>query len=419
MNASENTTSSIQLNVQNPAALEAALQISLNKTYVAKPSISDAQLAGIVLAFLGVFFIVIALTYCICPVEILATLFGVCPKFYTLCPCKSGVKTNKQYKLFVSYNKSSEHWIRNQLVPFLDTKYLKSEYFLHYGEENKSHETFGELIKEKMENSCFIMMVLSDSFLINEWENKDYREHLKSLIVKVSKNSEEKTRFICIQLSSVYDEEMDEYVRDILQIPQFISLEAGEFYFWKKLGYFLYVNRDGSERILPVNKLKNDEITLTTRDKVRPNDLLYYKPHKIKAPIVHLPSLDSRTPVARKIKFKNNKEKFDNSDESLHSPSDYTSELVQKSILDQIARKKHSASEIVINLDKPITDNDLMSKNQNPLHQPVIVKTSDRKFKLAISDSDNNYRVIQNNNGFVNRNMPRLLSDDSNVDSSS
>ena len=179
------------------------------------------------------------------------------------------------------------------------------------------------------------------------------------------------------------------------------------------------MNRDGSERILPVNKLKSDEITLTTRDKVRPNDLLYYKPHKIKAPIVHLPSLDSRTPVAKRIKLKNNKEKFDHSNESLHSPSDYTSELVQKSILDQIARKKHSASEIVINLDKPIAGNDLMNKNQNPPHQPVIVKTSDKKFKLAISDSDNNYRVLQNSHGFVNKNKPRLLSDDSNVDSSS
>lgn len=94
----------------------------------------------------------------------------------------------------------------------------------------------------------------------------------------------ERTRFICVQLHDVCDEEVDEYFVDKLQIPQFVSLEDDEFMFWTKLGYHLYTN-DSEDRVLPVvssSKYYAD-------DDDRPNDDIDFDRYNINRPIIHLP----------------------------------------------------------------------------------------------------------------------------------
>ena len=260
-----NTPSALQGNqsVQNPSALlgnQQQLQQTANQTV--STSLTNPQIAGVTLAFLGALFLFILLLYCICPIEILACLFDLFPFFHTCCPCKSGVVSNKYYDVFISYNKSSEYWIRNQLVPFFRREKPHDRYYLQHerdNPDNKGHR-FGSFTKNKMNNSSTILLVLCDSYLMKEWSNPGFRTHLRTLLTKPPSGKNSRTRFICIQLHDVSDEEVDEHIRDKLQLPQFISLEAGEFFFWKKLEYFLHVNKsnDGGA-VSPVDLSESPE----------------------------------------------------------------------------------------------------------------------------------------------------------------
>lgn len=352
----------------------------------------------------------------------MSILFGCFPSFYACCPCKSNVVTNKPYDLFVSYNKSSEKWIEANLVPFLDSFDSDYTYFLHYDEENTKEEIYGSFIQEKIDNSCFILLVLSDAFLMNEWANEEYKDHIKRTVLKVAKTNEEKTRLLCVQLHDVSDEEVDEYIRNNLQIPRFVSLETDEFFFWKKLGYFLYVNRDYNEEIVPVNSNYDaDQITVSTRDvnsNIRPDDLLNFKQYKIQAPLVHLPSDSTHYKIKKKKSSKQRKNDNSYNNESYtEAEVDYTPDLVQQSILTQLAARKKQLinDEVIVNLDNPVRQESSIKSHV----KPVIVKTRDDKIEFAVPESDNNYRIVSKKQAamFDSENKherPRLLSVDSN-----
>jgi hypothetical protein len=121
---------------------------------------------------------------------------------------------------------------------------------LHYNKENKLNETFGDYVEDAMSRSSCILFVLSDSFLMREWQNKRFQEHLRHLILK------EKSRFLAVQMHDVCDEEVEEYFTEKLQIPRFVALESDEFLFWQKLGYFLYTNGSTAPCARP-NKIKD------------------------------------------------------------------------------------------------------------------------------------------------------------------
>ncbi|CAF0785744.1 unnamed protein product [Brachionus calyciflorus] len=220
-----------------------------NLTQINIDYFNDAQIAGYIIGIIGILFMFILLIYCLCPIETLALCFNCIPFFYSVCPCKSGVKREKEFDLFISYNRSNENWVRNQLIPFIRENYLIQNYVLHYGEDNTFEEVFGGYIKDVMNRSSCILFVLSDAFLMKEWNNREFREHLRHLITR------EKTRFLAVQMHDICDEEVDEYFTEKLQIPRFISLENDEWLFWKKLSYFLYTNKRDSRRVIPSNRI--------------------------------------------------------------------------------------------------------------------------------------------------------------------
>lgn len=207
---------------------------SLNETDLSY--FNDAQIAGYVIGLVGVLALFLFLIYCVCPIEILATCFNCIPCFYSICPCKSGSRKLKEFDLFISYNRTNEHWLHQKLIPFIKERELVENYILHYNTGNRNKEIFGSYTKDIMSRSSCILFILSDAFLIKEWNNAEFRQHLRLLITK------EKTKFIVIQMHDICDEEVDEYFTDKLQISQFVSLEHDEFFFWDKLAYFLYTN---------------------------------------------------------------------------------------------------------------------------------------------------------------------------------
>lgn len=150
-------------------------------------------------------------------------------------------------------------------------------FILHYNSENREQEVYGRYIRDIMDRSSCILFVLSDAFLMKEWNNREFQLHLRYLITK------EKTRFICVQLHDVCDEEVDEYFVEKLQIPRFVSLEDDEFLFWTKLAYHLYTN-DSDERVMPVSAKYYVPL------ECRPNDNLDFDAYIINRPIIHLPS---------------------------------------------------------------------------------------------------------------------------------
>ncbi|CAF0998000.1 unnamed protein product, partial [Brachionus calyciflorus] len=190
-------------------------KIELEKHLTEINIFNDAQIAGFAIGIFGILLLFLLLIYCLCPIEILALCFNSIPFFYSICPCKSGVKREKEFDLFISYNKSNENWLRNKLIPFIKENYLIQNYILHYSEDNKLNEVFGSYVKSVMNKSSCILFILSDGFLMNEWNNRDFREHLRYLILR------EKTRFIAVQMHDICDEEVEEYFIEKLQIPRF------------------------------------------------------------------------------------------------------------------------------------------------------------------------------------------------------
>ena len=253
----------------------------LNQTSLS--SYNDAQIAGYIIGLLGFIFLFIFLIYFLCPIEILAICFDCVPFFYLICPCKSGIKRDKEFDLFISYNRINEDWVLKKLVPFIVENNLVENYTLHYDNGNKSNEVFGKYIRDKMNRSSCILFILSDAFLIKEWNNGEFRQHLRYLI------TQEKTRFVAVQMHDICDEEVDEYFTDKLQIPSFISIENDEYFFWKKLAYFLYTNRN-IRSVQPITSI--DYVP-------RPNDDINFESHNIKRPIIHMPEETSKNIVSK------------------------------------------------------------------------------------------------------------------------
>lgn len=244
---------------------------------------NDAQIAGYIIGLFGFAFLFIFLIYFLCPIEILAICFDCVPFFYSICPCKSRVKRQKEFDLFISYNRINEDWVLKKLVPFINEKNLVENFILHYDSSNTSNQVFGKYIKDKMNRSSCILFILSDAFLIKEWNNEEFRQHLRYLI------TQENTRFVVIQMHDICDEEVDEYFTDNLQISSFISMENEEFFFWKKLSYFLYTNKN----IRSVQPIKSIDYI------ARPNDEINFEPHSINRPIIHMPEENSKNIISK------------------------------------------------------------------------------------------------------------------------
>jgi hypothetical protein len=151
---------------------------------------------------------------------------------------------------------------------------LVENYILHYNEDNK-HAIYSPMIKQTMSNSSIILLVLSDNYLMHEWNNPEFRAHLRYLVMR------EHTRFVCIQLHDICDEEVEDYFRSQLQIPRFVALEDDEFMFWQKLHYHLFTN-DQVKAVMPT-------YAPSPRDhKARPDDDIEFESYYIKRPIIHL-----------------------------------------------------------------------------------------------------------------------------------
>lgn len=173
--SSVTTTTAVNSNGEEP--LIGAPDIPLASEY--QSGLYAPEIAGIVLGLLGFLVLFLILLYCICPIEILACCFTCIPFFYTMCPCKSGVKRDKEYDLFISYNRSNTKWVKNKLIPFIHERCLVENFILHYNSENKEQEVFGPYIKDIMSRSSCILFVLSDAFLMKEWNNRDFQLHLR------------------------------------------------------------------------------------------------------------------------------------------------------------------------------------------------------------------------------------------------
>lgn len=210
-----------------------------------KSSFYAGYICGIIVAFFGALCLFFLLLYLICPIEILSCLFVTFPCFFRWCPCKSGAKREKEHDLFISFNKANRKWVKSKLLPFIKDNYLVEDYVLHYNKLNRSDVFSGEIAKT-MSKSSIILLVLSDNYLMHEWNNKDLREHVRYLVTS------ERTRLVCIQLYDVCDEEVEQYFRQQIQIPNLVTLEDDEMMFWMKLHYHLYSN-DSKRVVMPMN----------------------------------------------------------------------------------------------------------------------------------------------------------------------
>jgi len=257
----------------------------------------------------------------------------------------------------------------------------------------------------------------------HEWTNQEFKNHLRNLITRIPQNEKDKTRLICIQMNDISDEEVDDYVRHLLQLPRFISLENDEFYFWPKLDYFLHVkNSEDTEKVMPIN--------YPSKPDVIQNQNLEFTHYHIKAPIVHVPQKNSfksikkneivtenekQTDVKRQASIKNKQRikvaknlldlKSDDPNDPLQelrsdSPTDYAQHIIHnrttsKIVLGKINKLKTSDTKIKIdeNIEYNVVNKEAENVQYNPLDgidYSANVKKSKLKSLKAKIDKEQN-----------------------------
>ena len=269
-------------------------------------------IAGIVIGCIVALLLILFIIIFICQTEIKACCFFHCSSCYV---CFSNCCTNKRtkafandmskkfYGVFVSYNKkdeNSEKWIKDRLMPKLQVHDPTIKYFLQYGTENTEQACYSPLIAEKFENTNHLVLVLSDKFLDEEWNDIAFRSHIRNLI------QDRKIDITCVQMIDVTDEEVEEFVRNEIQSTNLRSFEIDECCFWTKLKYFIlrYRNPDHEGKYVKITKA-DDEAELVSKKRrkpvekepsvrtpvenirLRPDSEVQFPDYNIKGPIIH------------------------------------------------------------------------------------------------------------------------------------
>lgn len=111
------------------------------------------------------------------------------------------------------------------------------KYSLQYGSDNKTKEIFGPTVRDLMNRSACTILVVSHDFLLQEWNNLEFREHVIAL---TSKNT---TRLVCVQMHEVMDEVVEEHLGTAMRNLRFDRLQCDEIMFWAKLAFILFTNQ--------------------------------------------------------------------------------------------------------------------------------------------------------------------------------
>jgi hypothetical protein len=129
------TTSTTTRTTQTTLSLEAGNAIGVPEAQLGVSPVSidlyQGYVAGITLGFLGALLILCILVYCISPIEFQALCFNLIPCFYRWCPCKRNHRREKEFDLFISFNKKNEKWVRSKLIPFIKGKLVNKLFVIH------------------------------------------------------------------------------------------------------------------------------------------------------------------------------------------------------------------------------------------------------------------------------------------------
>jgi hypothetical protein len=195
-------------------------------------TLTDGQIGGLVIGILALVILFILIIGCLCIIEIKTFCFLNCLAIYSVFQKKIKTSTLKKYDLFISFDKTKEKWIHEKLVNFLKKENITLNYCFHYERED-DEAVYSENIKLKLNSSSHVLLILTDVYLQTEWNNLEFRNHVRSLLIN------KQIRLTCIQMNDVTDEEVEEYIRSEIQQKKLNSFEIGEFYFWQKLKYYL------------------------------------------------------------------------------------------------------------------------------------------------------------------------------------
>lgn len=88
-----------------------------------------------------------------------------------------------------------------------------------------------------MNRSVCTLLVVSSDFLLNEWNDVEFRQHVKN---QASKNA---TRLIFVQMHDVMDEIFEEHFGGELGHLRVDRLHCDEIMFWAKLAFILFTNQ--------------------------------------------------------------------------------------------------------------------------------------------------------------------------------
>ena len=132
------------------------------------------------------------------------------------------------------------------------------------------------MVYEAISDSSCILLVLSNSYMLNEWRYEELKEQIQKQVTKdVNKSNDtarnQLARLVCIQLEELCDEFVEDCFRQSLQLPRLTVLEENEFMFWPKLAYYLYTRRG---RVLSDSSRQSFRSSLRFKQQIAPIKLI-------------------------------------------------------------------------------------------------------------------------------------------------
>lgn len=240
--------------------------------------LTDGAIAGIVIGAIAFALVLLLIVVCLCGTDMRAWCYFNSPCCYnTFCACNhKSAGLNKYYDLFVSYNRKDFKWVEKSLMPRVSNN-LRKVYMHH--DSDQCDDVYSLLIKEKLENSSHVLLVLSDAYLENEWNDIEFRSLVRFMV------ENKKIGITCVQMADVTNEELEEYVHSELRVPKLRSLEKNEFCFWNKVKYFL--SRDIDRFSTPRYKKIQDSHSQVKKQQPKSNDF-FFTNWNIDRPIIEL-----------------------------------------------------------------------------------------------------------------------------------
>ena len=182
---------------------------------------SDARIIGLSVSFVGLLLLGLVASLCLR----FRKLLHVC--IYYKCGVRLGSERDdnirKPYDAFVSFSQHDMDFVRNELIPQLESPEMPYRLCVHHKDWPVGH-SISNTIAESVKHSHRTILLLSDNFMRSEWCNYEFQTAHNQVLKKRDRC------LIIVLLQNVLPENMDEDM--LLYTQTYTYIKRSDSWFW-------------------------------------------------------------------------------------------------------------------------------------------------------------------------------------------